>query len=127
MAIAESLARVAATLTGTIHTRLELVSVELEEELNRFSSLLLWSLTALFCAGIAVLLSILLLVACFWDTHRLTVLSGLLAAFAGAAVALGLWLRRSLRNKPRLLSHTLAELQKDTAALQEAATPTGQN
>lgn len=123
MAITESLARLTATLTGIIHTRLELVSVELEEELAHFSSMLLWSLTALFCAGIAVMLAILLLVALFWDSHRLAVLLGLLGVFSTAALTLGLWLRHTLLNKPRLLSHTLEELKKDAAALQDATFP----
>ncbi|MBI3285908.1 MAG: phage holin family protein [Burkholderiales bacterium] len=121
MALTDSLAQLAATLTGILHTRLELISVELEEELTRFSSMLLWSLTALFCAGIAVMLAILLLVALFWDSHRLAIVSALLLLFSGAAIALGVWLRRRLRNKPGLLSYTLAELKKDSAALQGKA------
>ncbi|MCU6432412.1 phage holin family protein [Undibacterium sp. Jales W-56] len=117
MAIVDSVARLAATLIGILHTRLELMSVEVEEELTRFSAYLLWSLVALFCAGVAVLLLILLLIAAFWDSYRMVVLLSLLAVFSGAAIGLGWWLRHNMLTKPRLLANTLAELRKDASAL----------
>lgn len=118
MAIVDSIARLASTLLDILHTRLELVSVEVEEELTRYAAYLVLVLIALFCAGIAVLLGILLIIALFWDTHRLQVLLTLIAVFGGAAIGLGLWLRQALRSKPRLFAHTLAELGKDKSALQ---------
>lgn len=120
MAIVDSLARLAATLLETVHTRLELVSVEIEEEMARYSSYLLWVVVALFCAGISVLLTILLIVVLFWDSHREAVLLGLIAVFAGVALYLGWWLRESMRNKPRLLGYTLDELKRDTNTLRNS-------
>lgn len=117
MAIADSMAALAGTLLATLRTRLELISVELEEELARYSSYLLWSLVALFCAGIAVLLAILLIVALYWDSHRMLVLLSLIALFGGAAIVLAWWLRLAIRNKPRLLASTFSELKKDSASL----------
>ena len=120
MAIVDSLARLAATLLETVHTRLELVSVEIEEEMARYSSYLLRVVVALFCAGISVLLAILLIVVIFWDSHREAVLLGLIAVFAGVALYLGWWLRESMRNKPRLLGYTLDELKRDTNTLRNS-------
>ena len=118
MAILDSLGQLAATLTNIVHTRLELAAVELEEEFSRFFSTLLWSLTALFFAGIAVMLAILTLIAAFWDTaHRYTVLFSLLGLFSALAILIALWLRNAIRNRPGLLAFTLAELKKDSAAL----------
>lgn len=117
MAITDSLARLAGTLLATLHTRLELISVEIEEELACFSSYLLWSIVALGCAAIAVLLSILLIVALFWDSHRFLVLASLIVIFAGSAVGLALWLRAAIRAKPRLLASSLDELRRDSNAL----------
>lgn len=117
MAIVDSLARLAATVLETLHTRLELISVEVEEEMARYSSYLLWIVVALFCAGIAILLSILLVVVLFWDSHREAVLLSLIGVFAGIALFLGWWLRESMRNKPRLLAYSLEELKRDTATL----------
>lgn len=117
MAITDSIARLASTIITSIHTRLELISVELEEELARFSTYLLWSLVALACAGIAVLLLILLVVAVFWDTHRFLVLGLLIGLFASTAIGLAYWLRSAIRQKPRLLAHSLAELRRDSDSL----------
>lgn len=117
MAIVDSLARLAASVLETLHTRLELISVEVEEEMARYSSYLLWTVVALFCAGIATLLAILLIVVLFWDSHREAVLLSLIAAFAGTALYLGWWLRVSMRNKPRLFGYSLEELKRDTATL----------
>jgi uncharacterized membrane protein YqjE len=117
MAIVDSLACLAASLLETLHTRLELISVEVEEEMARYSSYLLKVVVALFCAGIAVLLAILLIVVIFWDSHREAVLLTLIGLFAGTALYLGWWLRDSIRNKPRLLGYTLDELKRDTSTL----------
>lgn len=121
MAIVDSVGRLAATIVSILHTRLALVAVEVEEELTRFSSYLLWSLVALFCAGIAVLLGVLLVVAFFWDTHRLEVLLSLIGVFTGIALILGWRLRAALHSKPRLLAYTLEELRQDASSLRGEA------
>ena len=117
MAIVDSIARLAATVLETLHTRLELVSVEVEEEMQRYSSYLLWVVVALFCAGIAILLGILLIVVIFWDSHREAVLLSLISVFAAVALYLGWWLRKEMRDKPKLLGFTLDELRRDTSSL----------
>ncbi|WP_295760716.1 phage holin family protein [Undibacterium sp.] len=117
MAIVDSVGRLAGTLVGILHTRLGLIAVEVEEEMSRFSSYLLWSLVALFCGGIAVLLGVLLVVALFWDTHRIEVLMTLIALFAASAMILVWRLSKALKNKPRLLAYSLNELSKDVANL----------
>ena len=126
MAIADSIARLAGTLLGTLHTRLELISVEVEEEMARYSSYLLWTVVALFCAGVAILLAILLIVVMFWDSHREAALLSLIGAFAGIALFLGWRLRQAVRNKPRLFAYSLEELKRDTATLRSAGVPEDQ-
>lgn len=121
MAIVDSVGNLAATLVGILHTRLGLIAVEVEEEMLRFSSYLLWSLVALFCAGVAVLLGVLLIVALFWDTHRIAVLLTLIAVFAASALILAWRLRTALKNKPRLLAYSLNELSSDVANLRDDA------
>jgi len=120
MAITDSLAQLASTLINSVHTRLELASVELEEELNRFSSSLLWSLAAMFFAGLAILVAILTLIALFWDSYRYTVLLSLLGLFSLLAIGIFLRVRSAMHNKPGFLSFTLAELKKDSASLRNA-------
>lgn len=116
MAISDSLGQLAATLSSMVRTRLELAAVELEEELAHFSSSLIWSLTALFFACIAIMLAILTVVAVFWDTtYRYTVLLALITIFGLLAVGIALHLRKQFRDKPGLLFHSLAELKKDAS------------
>lgn len=130
MAITDSLGKLGATLAGIAHTRLELASVELEEELHRFSSSLLWSLSALFCACMAIVLTVALVVVLCWESYRIAAIAGLACLFGIAALFVSLQVRRTLQNKPRFLSSTLTELQKDGAALRgeipAAATESGE-
>lgn len=113
MSIKQRIGRIASTLAAMLQTRLELVSVELEEELLRFASYFVFTIIALFCAGVAVALAIVLVVAIFWDDHRIAVLTTLIGAFGLASVAIGAWLNNQLQNKPRLLQHSIAEFKKD--------------
>jgi len=117
MAIVESISRLAANFLALLQTRLELVSVDLEEESLRLFTYLICTLAAMFCLGIAILLGILLIVVIYWDTHRIGVLVSLIVAFAVASVLLGLWVRDSYQRKPRLMAHTLTELGNDIDSL----------
>ncbi|MET3107706.1 putative membrane protein YqjE [Oxalobacteraceae bacterium GrIS 2.11] len=113
MSISASINRMFSTLVGMLHTRLELVSVELEEELLRFSSYFIYSLIALFCGGVAVSLGIFLIIALYWDDHRVAVLLTMIGLFGAASIVIAAWLRKQILNKPRLLQQSIAELKKD--------------
>ncbi|MEO6352255.1 MAG: phage holin family protein [Oxalobacteraceae bacterium] len=117
MAIVASVSRLAGTLISLLQTRLELATVELEEETLRIFSYVLFALAALFCVGMAILLGVFLLVVIFWDTHRIAVLASLMAAFALGGILIATGVRNNYRNKPKLLSHTLSELSKDIERL----------
>jgi uncharacterized membrane protein YqjE len=109
----DSLKGLAASLVGIVQTRLDLLSIELEENRERLLSLLVLMLVALFCLGVGVVLAAILIVVVFWDSNRLLVL-GLLAGIflAGGATAWGLVLYK-IKTKPRLFAATLNELAKD--------------
>jgi uncharacterized membrane protein YqjE len=113
----ESLTVLATTLVAIAHTRLDLLSTDLEEEREHLLSLLVLTLAALFCLGVGVVLATILLVAVFWDTHRLLVL-GLLAGFF-LAVGMAAWgfAMRKAKTKPRLFAASLLELLKDRQQL----------
>ena len=107
----------AATLLAIAHTRLELLSTELEEQWVWLSSMLVWTLVALFCAGLGVVLATLFVVLALWDTHRLLALGIPAILFLlGAAVAWLVVLRKA-RAKPRLFAGSLTELSKDRKEL----------
>lgn len=109
----DSLKVLAASLLAIAHTRLELLSTELEEERVWLVSTLAWTLAALFCAGLAIVLVTVLVVAAFWDTHRLLTLSVLTVGFFLATGVAALVVLAKLRAKPRLFAGSLAELSKD--------------
>lgn len=121
MVIAESVARLAASLLAIAQTRVELAATEVEEETLRYFSYLILSLAALFCLGIAVVLGVLLLIVLYWDSHRIGILSTLIVLFGIASAAIGLHVRRKYLFKPKLLGHTLTELSRDSDMLQPRA------
>jgi len=113
----DSLKVLAATLIAIAHTRLELLSTELEEERVRLSSMLAWTLVALFCAGLGVVLATLFVVLALWDTHRLLVLGIPAILFILGAALAWLVVRGKARAKPRLFAASLTELSKDREEL----------
>lgn len=117
MAILDSLSRLAATLVDTAHTRLELLSVDIETEIRTWLRYLLWSLIALFFAAMAVFVGVVLIIALFWDEHKIAAMSTLLGLFGGGAIVIVLSLRYAMKQKPPLLNSTLNELRKDSDAL----------
>ena len=113
----ESLTVLAATLVALAHTRLDLLSTDLEEEREHLLSLLVLSLVTLLCLGLGVVLATLLLVAAFWDTHRLLVLASLAGFFLAAGMAAWGFAIHKARSKPRLFAASLSELVKDRQQL----------
>jgi uncharacterized membrane protein YqjE len=113
----DSLKVLAATLLAIAHTRLELLSTELEEERVRLSSMLVWTLAALFCAGLGVVLATLFVVLALWDTHRLLALGIPAILFLLGAALAWLVVRGKARAKPRLFAASLTELSKDRKEL----------
>lgn len=109
----QSLQNFVATVVAVAHTRLQLFTTELQEEVQRAAQLLVWAFVALFAAMMALFLGALTVIFVFWDTHRLLaalVMTGVLLAVAAAAA---LVLRAKIKSKPPMLDDTLAELAKD--------------
>ncbi|MDD2915225.1 MAG: phage holin family protein [Gallionella sp.] len=113
----ESLTALAATLISIAHTRLDLLSSDLEEEREHLLSLQVLILVALFCLGVGVVLVTILLVVAFWDTHRILVLGLLAGLFLAAGLAAWLFAMHKARTKPRVFAASLSELLKDRQQL----------
>lgn len=109
----ESLTNLAATLVAMAHTRLALLSVDMEEERLHFISLLVVSVAALFFLGVGLVLAAILLVAAFWDTHRLLALGSLAGLFLTAGMTAWVFALVKMKTKPRLFAASLSELIKD--------------
>lgn len=108
-----SLKNLTVTLITIIHTRLELLSTDLEEGRERFISLLAMIFVALFCLCFGAVLLTILIVVVFWDTHRLLVLGSLTGLFLIVGAVLGTLAVRALKSMPRMFETSLAELIKD--------------
>lgn len=120
-----SVGNMLATVLSIGRTRLELLTVELQEELQRVAMLLLWGFVALLAGGLGLLFAGLTLIFAFWDTHRTLVAVLVTAGFALVALVAGLLLRRQIAGRPRFLGATLRELEADAESLQSARRTTG--
>lgn len=115
----ESLKGLLATLTGLAHTRLELLGTELEEQVARLATLLVWSIVALFLMFTAVILSAVAIIVVFWDSNRVLVAAGLAGTVAVLAMGAWLYVLAQLKARPRMFQSTLEELGKDRERLDE--------
>jgi len=115
--IIDSLKRMFATVAELLHTRVELFTTELEEEMHRIAVLLLWAVVAIFFGGLFVLMLSLTIVIAFWDGYRLLAASLMTLVFFGVVLTAVLTLRARIRSHPRLLAESLEELRRDRDAL----------
>lgn len=109
----DSLATLVTTFVAIIHTRLELLSTDIEEEREHLLSLVKLSLIALFCMMLGMLLIAVLLIVALWDTYRLAAIGSLAAFFILSGLIAWYMAKRKAKAKPRLFSASLLELRKD--------------
>jgi uncharacterized membrane protein YqjE len=108
-------------LLVTVQDRLELFSVELQEEKFRLIQTFVW-ISAAICTGMmAITFASLTLVYLFWDSARLAVLGGLAIFYAGALVAIVIGFRRFIARQPSPLSATRQEIGEDRACIRNGS------
>ena len=108
-----SLREVARTLLSFAETRARLAATEIEEQAVRLLEILLWLALAVFFSGVALLFLAILVLLLFWDANRLLAAGLLAVLFLGAAAAAALVARMLMRERPKFLAATLAELDLD--------------
>ncbi len=113
MSLADSMTRVADSALGLLRSRLELASMDLEDELRSAIGILLAGAAATALATFALLFAAFAVVALYWDEHRIAALSCASVAFALSAILIGLLIRRFLAHKRPFLAATLEELERD--------------
>jgi uncharacterized membrane protein YqjE len=109
----ESLSALSATMVAILYTRLDLLSLDIEEERAHVAMQLVLALTALFLVGVGVVLAAFLLVVIYWETQRILVLASLAGGFLLAGFLAGGYALHKARTRPRLFSASLSELDKD--------------
>jgi len=115
----DSLRNLARTFIAILQTRLEIFASELDEQRELLARIALLAAVAAFCLALAVILLVLFIVVLFWDTNRLLAIGTLAGVLSAAGVIALLMLRIAVRQRPKLLAATLAELRKDRSKLEE--------
>jgi uncharacterized membrane protein YqjE len=115
----DSLGRLLATALTIGRTRLELLTVELQLEVQRTAALVVWTLVALFAAGAGLLLAGVTVIIVFWNSHRVLAAAIVTAVFLLLALMATAILAYKIRTKPPMLEGTLAELDRDRVHLEE--------
>lgn len=102
-----------ANLAGLAHTRLELLSTELQEELARLGEILLAAIISLFFAFLGIGFAAVAVTIAVGEGYRLAVAVLFAVSFLVIGALSAWWMRRVARAKPRVFDASLAELRKD--------------
>ena len=109
--------RLCAAVLGLLHSHVDLLGIELQEQKARTVSLLLF-------AGLALVFGLLLLIGLsalvlilLWDSYRLSGIIGLCVFYALAAVFCGVRLKAAVFDESSPFNATLEELAKDRERL----------
>jgi uncharacterized membrane protein YqjE len=119
----DSLRALIATLVAMANTRVELFGTELEEELHRVVALTVGAVLVLALASLALLFGGLVVVAAFWDTHRVAAVVFVAVCFLALAIVAYVAVRKRTRRRSRLLSATLGQLEQDMQQLGRRSSP----
>lgn len=109
----QSLNNFVGTMVGIAHTRLQLLTTELQEEVREVGQILVYAFIGLFALMMALFLGALTVIFVFWDTHRLLAAALMTGVFLLIAAVSGAFLAKLMREKPPMLDATLAELARD--------------
>lgn len=104
-------------LVAGVRHRIELFSVELQEEKFRLIQILIWIGAAVFAGVMAFAFASLTLVYLFWESARLPVLGGLALFYSAALLWIALAFRRYLARQPQPFAATLNELALDRTCI----------
>jgi uncharacterized membrane protein YqjE len=119
--IIDSVKSTIATLLQILHTRVELLTTELSEEMHRVAAILLWGAVALFSGGLFVLMVAITVIIAAGEEHRLLASLCMTGVFlALMLIAIGV-LRSRVSQRTRLLASSLEELKRDRDSLKRAA------
>ena len=119
--MAESLRGVLGGGVEFVHTRLQLLGVELREEKLRVASLLFSTLLAAIFIGFGLVFFAAFLTVLWWDSHRLLVLGIGSGVLIGAGLLCAAWGARDLARESPLFTDSLAELERDREAIRRSS------
>ncbi len=104
-------------LLAAAQTRLELLTVELQEEKLRLARLLFMTVLAALFLGFAAVFAALWITVALWDSHRLLALGLATGLFVTLGVAAATVAARTVAAGSRLFAASIDELNHDRSAL----------
>ncbi|MDP3250711.1 MAG: phage holin family protein [Hydrogenophaga sp.] len=111
--LSTSLRGLASTVLELLQVRLELFSVEAQEEVLRVGALMVYGAVAVTFLSLGLTFLALLITVALWDSHRLLAL-GIFTALFLLTGGVAAWLARErVRNGTRLFSASIEELRQD--------------
>ncbi len=114
-----ALRRLGDGLISIVQGRLDLFSLELQEEKYRLIQIVFWISAVVFSGVMAITFGSLAVVYLFWPGARLAVLGGLAGLYTGAFFLIAIRFRRYLKEQPRPFAATLEELQDDRTCIRK--------
>jgi len=116
-----SLRTFSASLVALLHTRIELLGTELQEELARLVLALVYSIGALLFAALGLAFLGMAIVFGVEESHRVTAAAALAVIYL-AVGAVGAWaVRRLVFERLRIFNASLTELDRDFSTLTNEA------
>jgi uncharacterized membrane protein YqjE len=111
---------VAIGLIDQASDRLALIGLEIAEERERVLAMVMSALAAAFFIALTVVFGAFWVVAAYWDTpYRLRAIGGLTIGAAVISAAVVVLFMRKIHEPTALFSHTLAEFERDRAAVEQ--------
>lgn len=108
-----SLRRLGSALVATLHSRIELLSHEIERERIRVTRLLLLGIAALFFLALGAITLTIFVVVLFWDSQRLVAIGFLTVVYLGLAAAIALYVKKEAARAAHPFAGTVEQLRKD--------------
>jgi uncharacterized membrane protein YqjE len=112
-----ALSGLAATTVAMLRTRLELATVEFEEQREQTKIMLVLVVIATVFSCFALVALSVLVVALLWNSYPFAALCGVVLAYVVVAALALFALRRNAKEHGRPFAATLAELERDAEAL----------
>lgn len=121
--VLDSVKRLVRTLAATVHNRVELLVVEIQEEGARFIGALLLAGVVMLFSGLALIMGMFTVLLAVGEEQRVLAAALMTGALLAGAVGAALWLAVRLKNWSAFPG-TREELRKDRECLQSNTTET---
>ena len=108
-----SLRRLGATIAAIVHSRIELVALEIEREKARIARLVILGVIALVFLALGAITATIFVIVLFWDSQRLVAIGFLTVFYIGVGAGVLMFARREAAESKRPFAATVEELRKD--------------